>query len=115
MVKGPLKALAYLVSAGLIFLGIIFIISANLGIIYFLEGLVFLAVAGALLLLSREKKPIEIRQTVSVTGPVKIREVRCPNCNAVVDPTKVMVSEGKAYVTCDYCGNRFQLTEEPTW
>jgi hypothetical protein len=115
MVKGPLKALVYLVSAGLIFLGIIFIISTNLGISYFLEGLVFLIVAGALLVLTREKKPLEIKQTIAVTGPVKVKEVRCPNCNAIVDPTKVTVSEGKPYVTCSYCGNRFELTEEPTW
>ncbi len=115
MVKGPLKILAYIASAVLIFLGVIFIISTNLGVTYFLEGLVFLALAGGLLVLTREKKPLEIKQTIAVTGPVKVKEVRCPNCNAVVDPTKVTVSEGKPYVTCSYCGNKFELTEEPTW
>ena len=115
MVKGSLKILVYIASAVLIFLGVIFIISANLGVTYFLEGLVFLALAGGLLVLTREKKPIEIKQTIAVTGPVKVKEVRCPNCNAVVDPTKVTVSEGKPYVTCSYCGNKFELTEEPTW
>ncbi len=115
MVKGPLKILVYLASAILIFLGVIFIISANLGVTYFLEGLVFLALAGGLIVLTREKKPLEIKQTIAVTGPVKVKEVRCPNCNAVVDPTKVTVSEGKPYVTCTYCGNKFELTEEPTW
>jgi DNA-directed RNA polymerase subunit RPC12/RpoP len=115
MVKGPLKALTYIVSAVLIFLGIIFIISANLGITYFLEGIVFLIIAGAILVFTRERKPIEIRQTISMTGPVKTKEVRCPNCNAIVDPTKATVVLGKPYVTCSYCGNKFELTEEPTW
>jgi len=115
MVKGPLKALVYLVSAGLIFLGIIFMLSSNLGIANFFVGLVFLILAVILLVFSREKKPLEIKQTIAVTGPVKVKEVRCPNCNAVVDPTKVTVSEGKPYVTCSYCGNKFELTEEPTW
>ena len=114
MVKGPLKALVYLVSAGLIFLGIIFLIS-TIYITNFFVGLVFLILAGALLVMTREKKPLEIKQTIAVTGPVKVKEVRCPNCNAIVDPTKVTVSEGKPYVTCSYCGNRFELTEEPTW
>lgn len=113
--RGPLKIVVYLVSAVLIFLGVVFIISTNLGITYFLEGLVFLAVAFLLLFFSREKKPIEIKQTVTVTGPLKVKEARCPNCTAIVDPTKAEIVEGKPYVTCNYCGNKFELTEEPTW
>ena len=116
--KGPLKVLVYLASAVLIFLGVIFMISSNLGIIYFFEGLVFFVVAGLLLLLiflSREKKPLEIKQTLTVTGPIKAKEVRCPNCNAVVDPTKTEIVDGKPYVACKYCGSKFELTEEPTW
>jgi DNA-directed RNA polymerase subunit RPC12/RpoP len=115
MVRGPLKILVYVVSAVLVFLGIIFIISANLGIVYFFEGLIFLAVASLLLIFSREKKPLEIKQTITVTGPIKVKEVRCPVCTAIVDPTKPEVVDGKPYVTCSYCGNKFELTEEPTW
>jgi DNA-directed RNA polymerase subunit RPC12/RpoP len=115
VVRGSIRILVYLASAVLIFLGIVFIMSTNLGITYFLEGLVFVAVAGLLLILSREKKPLEIRQTVTVTGPIKAKEVHCPNCSAIVDPTKTEVVDGKLYVTCKYCGNKFELTEEPTW
>ena len=115
MVSGPLRILVYAVSAILFFLGIVFIISTNLGIIYFFEGLTFLAIGILLLILTREKKPIEIKQTITVTGPIKVKEVRCPVCNAVVDPTKAAVIDGKPYVTCSYCNNKFELTEEPTW
>jgi len=115
MVRGPLRILIYLASAVLIFLGILFMMSTNLGIIYFFEGLVFIAVASLLLFLSLEKKPLEIKQTVTVTGPIKAKEVHCPNCSAIVDPTKAEVVDGKPYVTCKYCGNKFELTEEPTW
>lgn len=115
MVRGSVRILAYLASAVLIFLGVVFMISVNLGIVYFFEGLVFLAVACFLLVLSREKKPLEIKQSLTVTGPIIAKEVRCPNCNAVVDPTKAEIFEGKLYVKCSYCGNKFELTEEPTW
>jgi DNA-directed RNA polymerase subunit RPC12/RpoP len=115
VVRGPIKILIYLVSAVLIFLGFIFMISYNLGIGDFLVGLVFLVVAIALLFLSREKKPLEIRQTLTVTGPLEAKEVRCPNCGALVDPTKTEVVDGKPFVTCSHCGNKFELTEEPTW
>jgi hypothetical protein len=115
MVKGAVRVLIYVVSAVLIFLGLIFMISVNLGIVYFVEGLVFLVVAGLLLFLSRERKPLEIKQTVTVTGPLKVREIHCPNCGALVDATKTEVVDGKPFVTCRFCGNKFELTEEPTW
>ena len=115
MVRGSIKILIYVVSAVLVFLGLIFMISVNLGIVYFLEGLVFLVVAGLLFFLGREKKPLEIKQTVTVTGPLKVREIHCPNCGALVDPTKTEVVDGKPFVTCGFCGNKFELTEEPTW
>jgi predicted membrane protein len=115
LVKGPLKYLGYSASAILIFLAIVFIMSFNLGITYFFAGLVFLGVAILILMFSREKKPIEIKQTLTVTGPVAVKEVRCPTCNAVVDPTKVEVILGKPFVTCSYCNSKFELTEEPTW
>jgi len=115
MARGALKILVYTGSAILIFLGVIFMISSNLGITYFLEGLVFLVAGILLIFLGRERKQMEIKQTVAVTGPVKIKEVRCPICNAIVDTSKVEVIAGKPYVTCGYCNNKFELTEEPTW
>lgn len=115
MVRGAIRILIYVVSAVLIFLGLIFMISVNLGMIYFFEGLVFLVVAGLLLFLSWERKPLEIKQTVTVTGPLKVNEIHCPNCGALVDATKTEVVDGKPFVTCRFCGNKFELTEEPTW
>lgn len=115
MVRGLTRILVYIVSAVLIFLGLVFLISANLGLVYFLEGLAFLAVAFLLLFLGREKKTLEIKQTLTITGPIRAKEVRCSNCNAILDPTKAVIIEGKPYVTCNYCGSKFQLTEEPTW
>jgi DNA-directed RNA polymerase subunit RPC12/RpoP len=115
MVNRAGKIVAYLLSAILIFFGIVFIISTNLGISNFFIGLVLLIAAGLALFAVRDRKPIEIKQTLTVTGPVKIKEVRCPNCGAIVDATKAEIHEGKPYVTCTYCGNKFELTEEPTW
>ncbi|MGB8779672.1 MAG: hypothetical protein WCD81_03365 [Candidatus Bathyarchaeia archaeon] len=115
MALGILRAAIYLASAVLIFLGLVFVVSVNLGLVYFLVGLVFLAVAGFLIFLGLEKKPIEIKQTVTVTGPLEAKEIRCPNCGALIDATKTEVLDGKPFVTCGHCGNKFELTEEPTW
>ena len=115
MVKGVGKILIYIVAVVLVFFGLIFMISANLGFVYFLVGVAFLVVAGGLIFLTREKKPIEIKQTLTVTGPLKVNKIYCPNCGAIVDPTQAVVVDGKPFVTCSYCGNKFELTEEPTW
>lgn len=115
MARGVLKWLLYLVSAGLIFLGIVFIISTNLGFQYFLEGTVFISVAILIVYFGREKKPVEVRQTVDLSGPAKVREIRCPNCGAILNPDTTQVIDGKPYMRCSYCGNKFEITEEPTW
>jgi predicted membrane protein len=115
LAKGILKWVIYIIAAGLIFLGIIFIISANLGTRYLFQGAVFIGVAIAILYFSREKKPLEIRQTVNLAGPIKVKETECPNCSAMLNPDTVEVIDGKPYMTCDYCGNKFEMTEEPKW
>ena len=115
MAKGAIKGFLYIAAAGLIVLGIIFIMAAYANTIRLVEGVIFIAVAMTLLFLSRERKPIEIRKTVSVTGPITVKEIRCPNCSAVLNPDNVQVVDGKPYFTCEYCGNKFEITEEPTW
>ncbi|MDQ1280226.1 MAG: hypothetical protein QG670_1489 [Thermoproteota archaeon] len=115
MAKGALKVILYVVSAIFIILGIIFMISTNLGIQYFFEGLVFIALAVLLLFFSLERKPVEIKQTLEISGAPKIKEVTCPNCKAILNPETVQVIDGRPYLTCKYCGNKFELTEEPKW
>lgn len=115
MAKGILKLFLYLISAGLIFLGLIFIIStvnfpwANL------EGAILVSIAILIIYFSREKKPIEIKQTLDISGAPKVKEVKCPNCGAILNPNTVQVIDGRPYLTCNYCGNKFELTEEPKW
>ena len=115
MAKGVLKWFLYLISAALIFLGIIFIMASYAEFIRLFEGLVFIGVAILIVYFSREKKPVEIRQTVELSGAPKVKESKCPNCGAILNPNTVQVIDGKPYMTCEYCGNKFEITEEPKW
>ena len=115
MAKGALKWFLYIATAGLTALGILFIMAAYAETIRLVEGIIFIAVALTIAYFARERKPIEIKKTVTVTGPIKVKEIRCPNCGAILNPDKVQVIDGKPYMTCDYCGNKFEITEEPTW
>jgi len=116
MVRGASKWVVYIVAAALILLGGLFLMASfpphenRLPV-----GLAFIAVAIVLLYFSREKKPIEIRQTVTVSGPIKVKAIHCPNCGASLDVQKMMVVDGRPFMSCEYCGNKFEVTEEPTW
>jgi DNA-directed RNA polymerase subunit RPC12/RpoP len=115
MVKGPVKWILYAAAAVLILLGILFVIASYANTLRLVEGVIFIAVAILIAYFTRERKPLEIKKTVSVTGPIKVKEIRCPNCNAIMNPDNIHVTDGKPYLDCEYCGNKFELTEEPTW
>lgn len=110
-----MKWLLYAISAGLIFLGIIFIMASYAETIRFFEGLVFIGVAILIVYFGREKKSIEIKQTLDLSGAGKVKEIKCPNCGAILNPDTVQVIDGKPYMKCEYCGNKFEVTEEPKW
>jgi hypothetical protein len=113
--KGVLKWILYLISAGLIILGGLFLMASYQDENRLIVGMVFVVVATVLLFFSREKKPIEITQTVNVSGPIKMKELHCPNCGANLNAEKTIVVDGRPFIKCDYCGNNFEVTEEPTW
>jgi len=105
----------YLVSTILFILGVLYALASVYEPTRLITSAFLFLVGFGILYYIRKSQPLEIRQTIAVTGPVKVKEVRCPVCNAVVDPTKAEVIAGKPYVTCSYCNNKFELTEEPTW
>jgi len=115
MAKGITKWVLYLSSTCLIILGILFIMASYANSLRLIEGTIFIGIAVLLLYFSREKKTMEIKQTVTVTGPIKVKEIRCPHCSALLDPEKTKVIDGRPFVNCEYCGNTFEITEEPTW
>jgi len=56
-------------------------------------------------------KPAPITVHWSPSGPLKLEELKCPNCGAtlkVEDPNKTRV-------TCPYCGRVVEIVEEPKW
>jgi hypothetical protein len=61
------------------------------------------------------KKPTTIIQRLEVSGQMKAVPIRCPNCSASVDPNQIKIVSGVPYATCPYCGQTFEVTEEPKW
>jgi len=61
------------------------------------------------------KKPRTIIQRLEVSGQMKAVPIRCPNCSASVDANQIKIVSGVPYATCPYCGQTFEVTEEPKW
>ncbi len=61
------------------------------------------------------KKPKTIIQRLEFSGQMKAVALKCPNCSASVNPNKIKIVSGVPYATCPYCGQTFEVAEEPKW
>jgi DNA-directed RNA polymerase subunit RPC12/RpoP len=61
------------------------------------------------------KQPKTIVQKLEVSGQMKAVPIKCPNCSASVDPDQIKIVSGVPYATCPYCGQTFEVIEEPKW
>jgi uncharacterized membrane protein len=110
-----LKAiLGAIIIAVLFFFGIIFALAS----VYVPSRLVVAAmlfIAGSVIAYYITKKPTTIIQRLEVSGQMKAVPIRCPNCSASVDANQIKIVSGVPYATCPYCGQTFEVTEEPKW
>lgn len=120
MIMDLKTALGAIAIGVLFFFGIIFAWSTGADIPLDLKA-TRLAVAGMLFLVGfgiafyLYKKPTTIVQKLEVSGQMKAVPIKCPNCSASVDPNLIKIVSGVPYATCPYCGQTFEVTEEPKW
>ena len=61
------------------------------------------------------KKPKTIVQRLELSGQVKAVALKCPNCSASVNANNIKIVSGVSYAMCPYCGQTFEIAEEPKW
>jgi DNA-directed RNA polymerase subunit RPC12/RpoP len=61
------------------------------------------------------RKPKTIIQHLQLSGKMAATPIKCPNCSASINPNHIKIVQGVPYATCPYCGNTFEVTEEPKW
>ena len=116
--------LGAIASAVLLFFGFIFLLSAGSTaltsgqqVLRLVEGAVLLsigfAIAAAVYVFSR--KPTTVIHQVDLSGQMKAAPLKCPNCSASVDANQIKIVSGVPYAKCPYCGNTFEVAEEPKW
>ena len=116
-------AIAVLFLFGIIFLffGAIFALASSyaptrliVATLLFIVGFV-LFVAGFGIAYYITKKPKTIVQKLELSGQMKAVALKCPNCSASVDASEIKIVSGVPYATCPYCGQTFEIAEEPKW
>jgi len=110
--------------AVLFFFGIIFTLSAGAATltaeqrtIRIVEGVIMLGAGSVIAYVTYiiSKKPTTIIHQVELSGQMKAAPIKCPNCSASVDASRIKVVSGVPYATCPYCGTTFEVAEEPKW
>lgn len=114
------RALGVIAIAVLFFFGIIFAWSTGAGISVELKATrlitaAMLFVVGFGIAYYITKKPKTIIQKLEVSGQMRTVGLKCPNCSASVDANQIKIVSGVPYATCPYCGQTFEITEEPKW
>jgi len=104
--------------AVLFFFGVIFAIAASAEPSLTLTRLtisVILLGVGFAIAYYITRKPKTVIHQLELSGQMKAAALKCPNCSASVDANQIKIVQGVPYATCAYCGNTFEVTEEPKW
>ncbi len=112
------KVLGAIAVAVLFFFGVIFAIAASaepsLTLTRLITSVILLGVGFAIAYYITRKPKTVIHQ-VELSGRMKATPLKCPNCSASIDVNQIKIVSGVPYATCAYCGNTFEVTEEPKW
>jgi len=111
------KVLGYFGCAALIFLGIIFLLASVYAASRLLVGAI-LIMAGlgiAYLTWRAGASQTPVKYELQMPGSLKVDSIKCPNCGAGLDPSKMQLKQGAPTIKCSYCGNEFEVAEAPKW
>ncbi|MCW4045619.1 MAG: hypothetical protein NWE94_08905 [Candidatus Bathyarchaeota archaeon] len=61
------------------------------------------------------RKPRTVIHQLELSGQMQAAELKCPRCSASVNANQIKLISGVPYATCPYCGNTFEVAEEPKW
>jgi Zn finger protein HypA/HybF involved in hydrogenase expression len=83
-------------------------------------GLVAIGMGAGVAWITLARKPevvkkVELTQKIDLSGDVNLDMMKCKNCGAELDRKSIEVRAGAVFVKCPYCGNDYQITEEPKW
>ena len=117
-----MKIIGYIVSAILIFFGVLFIwgsFSPAGSPGWIIVGIVSVGIGLGIIFLVQRKAKAEAATNVTVKidlpGSVSMDVIKCKSCGGTLNADNIKLINGAPVVTCPYCNTVYQLTEEPKW
>ena len=114
-----LTVLGAIAVAVLFFFAVIFAMAASVQAsnTRILVSLILFAVGFALAVIVyySTRKPKTVIHQLELSGEMKAAALKCPNCSASVEAHQIKIVSGVPYAKCVYCGNTFEVSEEPKW
>jgi hypothetical protein len=120
----PLKLIAYIGSAILIFFGVLFVWGAfspqgSTG--WILIGLISIGIGFGIIWLTTRSKTSQAAGAENVTlkidlpANVNLDTLKCKSCGGSLTMDNIQMVSGAPIVNCPYCHTTYQLTEDPKW
>jgi hypothetical protein len=108
--------IAYVLSATLAVLGLVFVVGAQGLVARMVVGVILILAAAALAALPRLRpQQLEVRQTLDLPGNVTMKDMPCRKCGSALTKDEIAIKNGTAYVDCSHCGTTYELEEAPKW
>jgi phage FluMu protein Com len=117
-----MKIVAYILSAILIFFGVLFIwgaFGAQGQPVWMVVGLISAGIGLVIIYFVSRKPKVEgatnVTLKVDLPANVNMDSLKCTSCGGVLTAENIKVVNGAPMVTCPYCHTVYQITEEPKW
>lgn len=117
-----MKTIGYIVSAILIFFGVLFIWGAfgstpqpGWIVVGILSAGIGLAILYLVLRKAKAEAGTNVTLKIDLPGNVGMDTIKCKSCGGTLTAENIKIVNGAPMVTCPYCHTVYQLTEEPKW
>lgn len=120
----PIKIIAYLASAILIFFGVLFVwgaFSPQGSIGWILIGIISIGLGFGIIWLVGRSRASQAAEGENVTlkidlpANVNLETLKCKFCGGALSMDNIQMVAGAPVVNCPYCHTTYQLTEDPKW
>lgn len=116
-----MKIIGYIVSAILIFFGILVAwgsFSQN-SIFWLIGGCVMIGIGLVIIFFTAKRtapgSTTNVIYNVDLPGNVNFDSLKCQSCGGTLTSNDISMVNGAPMVTCPWCHTIYQLTEEPKW
>lgn len=120
------KVIAYITAGILLLFGVLFVLGSGGigggGISWIFTGIILVGIAFAIIWFSSratsstpDSQQNKVTLNIDLPANVKLDKFKCTNCGNPIGKNDISLIAGAPTVTCPYCNQIYQLTEEPKW